>query len=158
MPSDPEGNGRVRPRKSRQYGEFDLLSPYWRLGRIRYIGYSFLYSVSAALTLGILTLALSWLPPSLKDLAQGFTFALVTGVWAYLTVVLTIKRCHDFDINGWFSLLLLLPAGVFAFWLIPGTDGVNRYGRDLPPNTPIEKLLAIVAIACLTGGILFLLT
>ncbi len=151
MPTDSTGSGRVRPAPKRQYGKLDLLSSYWRLGRIRYLGYSFLFSTGALLAIGIATWIASWLPPSASQVFLGFAWVFITGLWIYLIVVLTIKRCHDFDASGWLSLLLLAPFGIFVFWLLPGTDGVNRYGRDLPPNTLAEKLLAFTAIISLVA-------
>ena len=62
-------------------------------------------------------------------------FALVSLVTLYCYLMLSIKRFHDMDKSGWFSLLALVPIvnlAVGLFWLgfIKGTDGANTYGAD----------------------------
>lgn len=52
-----------------------------------------------------------------------------------LAFALYIKRFHDMDKNGWFSLLMLIPLvnlAVGLIWLgfMKGTDGDNQYGPD----------------------------
>jgi len=45
-----------------------------------------------------------------------------------------VRRFHDQDRSGWLALMNLLPyVGpiiVFAFMLVPGTEGDNRFGED----------------------------
>lgn len=140
------------PRKVR-HGKLDIFSTFWRLGRVRYIGYTFGFSVLAVfLSLLVNTLTLV-LPASLSGYLLSFSTVAIYGGLLLITVMLTIKRCHDFDTSGWLSLLLLVPFGMLAFWFIPGTDSANRFGRDLPPNSLVEKLLAAVsAIALLSAS------
>ena len=52
-----------------------------------------------------------------------------------LGFALYIKRFHDMDKSGWFSLLMLIPfinLAVGLFWLgfVKGADGANSYGED----------------------------
>lgn len=51
----------------------------------------------------------------------------------YIIAVTIIKRLHDFDQSGWWSLLLLIPAVntilELALLFIPGTKGDNQYGK-----------------------------
>jgi type IV pilus assembly protein PilA len=69
--------------------------------------------------------------------------------------MLTIQRCHDFDMSGWLSLLVLVPLVNLMFWFIPGTDGPNRYGLPTPPNSA-GVIVAACAVPLLVffGGIL----
>jgi len=58
-------------------------------------------------------------------------------VVVFITVVIymqVIKRCHDIDLSGWFSLFSLIPFVNLFFGLYmtfkKGTDGTNRFGPD----------------------------
>ena len=59
-------------------------------------------------------------------------------------VMLTIQRCHDFDVSGWLSLLLIVPVAPLLFWIIPGTKGANRFGDPTPPNSTGVVVLALI--------------
>lgn len=59
------------------------------------------------------------------------------------SVMLNIRRCHDLDKSGWFSLLLLVPiVGIIvAIYLLlaKGTEGLNHYGPDPLFTAPLLK-------------------
>jgi uncharacterized membrane protein YhaH (DUF805 family) len=50
----------------------------------------------------------------------------------WISFALVIKRLHDYDYNGWWSLLNLIPLVnlIFGLFLLfyPGTKGSNRFG------------------------------
>ena len=55
--------------------------------------------------------------------------------FAVVGFLLSIKRLHDLDKSGWFSLLLLIPIVNFFVGLVwmgffKGTAGENRFGAD----------------------------
>jgi uncharacterized membrane protein YhaH (DUF805 family) len=65
---------------------------------------------------------------------------LALGALLYLAIlipsfVITIKRLHDRDRSGWFTLITAIPL-LGAIWLLietgflPGTRGPNRFGPD----------------------------
>ena len=127
-----------------------VLSTAGRIGRARYIAYGtgfyILFGVLAALT-GFLG-------------AVGGVLMIV--MWIALMVVafmLTIQRCHDFNVTGWLSLLMLVPLANLIFLFIPGTDGPNRFGAPTPPNSvgvlivawlfPVVALIGIIAAVSL---------
>jgi len=60
---------------------------------------------------------------------------------------LIIQRLHDFNLNGWFLLLWLVPIinSIFSLLLvaIPGTRGTNQFGPPGPPNKPTETILGL---------------
>ena len=61
------------------------------------------------------------------------TAAFLIAILLFLPgVVLYIKRSHDRNKSGWFTLLMLLPIISFwpliELWFIKGTDGPNEYG------------------------------
>jgi hypothetical protein len=69
-------------------------------------------------------------------------------------ILLTIQRCHDFNMSGWMSLLLIVPLVPLLFWIIPGTQGANRFGNQPPPNTTGAVVLALILPALFVVGIL----
>ncbi len=98
-----------------------------RIGRARYIAYGMgFYILFGALADG-LSMALG---------AVGAALMMVG--WVALVVIgfmLTIQRCHDFNMSGWLSLLMFVPLANLIFLIIPGTDGPNRFGGPTPPNS-----------------------
>ena len=128
-----------------------LFSVAGRIGRARYIAYGFgLYFVFGAVAgiagaalgdVGVVVLALGWI-------------ALVV-----LGFMLTIQRCHDFNMSGWLALLMLVPLVNLIFLFIPGTDGPNRFGAPTPPNSvgvlvaawamPVIMIIGVVAAIAL---------
>ena len=50
------------------------------------------------------------------------------------SICITVRRLHDLNKSGWFSLVSFIPYVNFIFalyvLLAKGTDGVNKYGRD----------------------------
>lgn len=63
---------------------------------------------------------------------------LFTTIWTLINLLpglsLLVRRLHDTDRSGWWSLILFVPLiGVIVLlvWLCSkGTGGVNRFGRD----------------------------
>ena len=112
-----------------------------RLGRVRYIGYSVGMSLVFYLFIG-LGAALS-AGADLGLLGAAITVAAVIGM-VVVGVMLTIQRCHDFDVSGWLSLLLIVPVAPLVFWILPGTKGDNRFGAPTPPNSTGVVVLALI--------------
>jgi len=67
--------------------------------------------------------------PGLHVLFIAIALAAMIAGWLQ-----TIKRLHDLDKSGWYSLLLLIPFVNFVFGLYilfkKGADGRNQYGDD----------------------------
>ena len=124
-----------------QYGEVKILSSAGRLGRVRYIGYSIgltlLFYLAIAIGAGI------GAAMEMQGIIIAVAAAAVIGM-LIVTVLLTIQRCHDFNMSGWLSLLLIVPLAPLLFWIIPGTQGRNRFGYPPPPNTTGAVVLALI--------------
>lgn len=45
-------------------------------------------------------------------------------------IIITIKRLHDINTSGWYSLFTIIPFVWLIFLFIPGTKGPNRFGDD----------------------------
>ena len=126
-----------------------------RIGRLRYVAYSvFLWFVCVVLS-GILSAILMPISTAAGTLA-GLLPLLAMIVLGFM---LTIQRCHDFNVTGWLSLLMLVPLANLVFLFIPGTDGPNRFGAPTPPNSvgvlivawlfPVVALIGIIAAVSL---------
>ena len=68
-------------------------------------------------------------------------FSLISIVLAFIYMIyIGIKRLHDFDASGWWTLLFFIPFVSFGFsialYVFPGTKGANSYGE-----LPSSKLL-----------------
>lgn len=114
-----------------------------RIGRARYITYSFGLFILIGIVGGLLGMVI------------GDAASLITGVAALaIGFMLTIQRCHDFNTTGWLSLLILVPLANLVFWFIPGTDGPNRYGRPTPPNSVLTLILVWILPIFFIVGIL----
>ncbi|HEX4928456.1 MAG TPA: DUF805 domain-containing protein [Burkholderiales bacterium] len=118
-----------------------------RIGRARYIAYgTALYLLVAAVGTGLGAIAGQWIMA-------------IAGL-AYLIVgfMLTIQRCHDFNASGWLSLVLLVPLVNLIFWIIPGSEGRNRWGAPTPPNGTLTRIVAWLLPAVFVLGIVAAVT
>lgn len=117
-----------------------LFSASGRIGRARYIAYGFgLYLLS--MLAGVVG----------ARLFGEIGAVLATVAWvamAVLGVMLTVQRCHDFNVTGWLALLIVVPLANLVFLFIPGTDGPNRFGAPTPPNS-----VGVLVVAWLIPGI-----
>jgi uncharacterized membrane protein YhaH (DUF805 family) len=137
--------------QAEQYGEVKIWSASGRMGRVRYIGYGVGMTLLMYLVIGLFAgLA------GATDMQFLLMVGMVVGGLGMLVVMilLTIQRCHDFNMSGWMSLLLIVPLVPLLFWIIPGTQGANRFGSPPPPNTTGAVVLALVFPALFVVGIL----
>jgi len=131
-----------------EVGELKMFSPQGRIGRLRYLAYGagagILYNIAiSALTIGLA--------------GSNALFVAIIALFAvmlWFSVITGIKRCHDMDISGWWSLTLIIPIIVFAWIFWPGSRGANRFGAPPPPNTLGVKLLAWIMPVIMIIGIL----
>ena len=115
-----------------------------RIGRARYMA----YGTGFYILFGAIAGALALMGPVGE--------ALTVVAWVALMVIafmLTIQRCHDFNMSGWLALLIVIPLANLIFLIIPGTDGPNRFGAPTPPNTVGVLILAWLLPAVMVIGI-----
>lgn len=134
-----------------QYQEVKLFAVSGRIGRVRYIA----YSVGVSLLFGILISALS-AAFGAAGAGAAVVVVVIAGYIAMFTVMfmLTIQRSHDFDTTGWLSIVVLIPLVNLVFWIIPGTDGENRFGAKTPPNSALAIIGALIVPIIAGVGIL----
>lgn|GEM_PF-128640 len=116
-----------------------------RFGRMSYLGWSLVAMIGTFI--GSFILSFIWTILGLPGLSEGASFSLIGAlpvivvylVDLYFQIIFTIRRLHDRNHSGWFTLLLLIPLinFIFALYLIfaPGNKGDNRFGPVRPTPT-----------------------
>ena len=85
-------------------------------------------AAATGVELGLTALNLLSLPPSLFVMIAGLT--------------LTLRRLHDIDRSGWWTLIPLTIIGIFVliYWFCKrGDEGENRLGADPLGSEPAES-------------------
>lgn len=106
-----------------------------RMGRLHFFLYGLLLGIIAYIPfLATNQYGLIGPLPDLSPIIWVLVAMVILIIW-YCSFVITIKRFHDLNYNGWWSLLLLVPLinivlGILL-WFLPGTKGANRFGN--PP-------------------------
>jgi uncharacterized membrane protein YhaH (DUF805 family) len=114
-----------------------------RIGRVRFISYS--YWISMAIVF-VLSLVFGFLAASNSRLfvLQGLAYLPMLAVM----FIMAIRRLHDLGRAGWWSLLLLVPLMnvLFGLWLMvwPGNKEENEYGLPPGPNTALVIAGAVI--------------
>lgn len=122
--------------KQAAHGDVKIFSARGRIGRVRYLAYSFGFLMAGILALvavmGIIATVVG------TTAAMAVYIAGIIGLMV-VSVLFGIQRLHDLDKSGWLYLVMLIPlVGMFfSFYLIfaPGTKEVNRFGNPPPPNS-----------------------
>jgi len=126
-------------------GDLNIFTAAGRLGRIRYL----MYTMGVGLVGGIIAMMLMMIP--VVGIFLGI--AVYVGLMG-ITILLTIQRCHDFNKNGWLSLLILIPLVSLIFYFWPGTKGENNHGHQPPPNSTAIKIGAFLLLGLFVLSIL----
>lgn len=143
-----------------------------RLGRLRYIAYSWAVMVPIAV-IGILAAIL--IPRMSGGATLGFVLLAAVGIVAiWLGIRLAVLRLHDVNRTGKWILLLILLFGLggatmaptliiictAVFWLgslalmaWPGSGGSNDYGPPCGPNTPLIVIGAVLILILQVVGL-----
>ena len=135
------------------------LSPKGRFGRLSSIGWyvfihlvTFFATIAFSLAIGIVNFSTQSIDNDIVAIftsLSGLGFLVIMLLYVYFLMVISIRRLHDMNRSGWFSVFLFIPVlnvliGLYLL-LGSGTAGINRYG--LPRHTPVwEKILAWLMI------------
>ena len=114
-----------------------------RIGRVRYLAYTFGLSLVLGLVIVVVMGMLAMISVELMMLGFILYIPLLAA-----TLVVAARRLNDLGHTGWLSLLTLVPVLNFFFglWLIfgAGNNGPNQYGLAPSKNTS-----ALVWLACI---------
>jgi len=129
-----------------------------RIGRVRYLAYSFIGMLLVMLAAAILGGVLG-----ASGASEGVSGALVQIVVGSLVLALTLilarRRLNDMGRTGWWGLMLLVPLLNFiaTVWLVfgKGDDGANAYGPPPAPNSRGAIVLACFGPALFIGVVLY---
>jgi len=146
----PQANVTRGDNNVEEYGEVKVFSPAGRLGRLRYIGYTFGLTILIGILIGIASGLVAVADPTAAVVVAGLGYIAIIAV----QFLLTIQRSHDMNMTGWLSLVSLIPLAVLVFWIVPGTPGENDYGKPPPPNSAGVVILACLLPFVMIGGIL----
>ncbi|HIP81770.1 MAG TPA: DUF805 domain-containing protein [Leucothrix mucor] len=138
-----------------RYSKLNIFSTKRRIGRFAYFFYSLM-----------VPFLFFWVMAALAGVAGKFGavgsmaayLLLAIGIVSALVVLiqLTIQRCHDINVSGWFSLLIVIPLAFLLFWLIPGSRGLNKYGDAAKPASTLLKMGATLLIAALVATLTYM--
>ena len=142
------------------YGEIRLFSSQGRIGRLRYMAYSFSIIYGAL----ILAAVLVFVFPNLLDTTgyklDGILVTIGLGVLLcmFIPVLLSIQRLHDIDRSGWFILLFFIPllnaVLMLALIFMPGSAERNQFGAPPPPNGLLVTLFGALPLILMLFGML----
>ena len=103
-----------------------LFIPKGRIKRLEF----FLSNVLLSLFLFVLVTFIQKIANN-NDIFIALFFLFLACLSAYVSIVLTIKRCHDVNLSGWFYFLYFVPLVNFIFILYllfrASVDINNRY-------------------------------
>lgn len=136
-----------------EYGELKVFTIQGRIGRLRYLAWSMSLMIAA---LGLLLVA------SVAFAVSTVLGSILTGILClgllFVSIQICAQRLHDIGWSGWLMLLNLVPiAGnlfSLAMLLMPGNDGMNRFGPPQPPNSRAVKIIAALWLLVPVIGIL----
>ena len=141
--SDPDATGTYVPQ---------LFALRGRIGRVRYLAYSFgLVSLFC-----VALLALAGGVHAATGVAVDWVPALLSLLMLAIGIVMARRRLNDLDRSGWIAALTLLPLANIILWLYlvcaRGTPGPNRHGPAPAGNSRVAVLVAcVVPLLFVTG-------
>ncbi len=134
-----------------EVGELNIWGVNGRIGRMRYVAWSMVYTLALLPVMLVCALAFKispWLGGLLGIVA--LIAAMVIGIQ------ISVKRLHDIGWSGWLLLIALVPLVGSIFQIItfvmPGTKGSNLYGPPPPENSQAVKVLFWIWIALIGAG------
>ena len=136
-----------------EVGELNIWGVNGRIGRMRYVAWSMVYTLALLPVMLICALAFNistWL---------GGLLAVVVFIGAMIVgIQISVKRLHDIGWSGWLLLIALVPLVGSIFQIItfvmPGTKGSNLYGPPPPENSQAVKVIFWIWVAFLVIGVI----
>lgn len=136
------------------YDETNPFSPAGRFGRLSYLSWTMLVCF---LLIGLVLLIAGGISAMQEQaMAGGVLLLVLQGVLLVVVVLFSIRRFHDMNATGWWSVLIVVPLVQFIAGLVllfkGGSMGANNFG---PPRiTRVwEKVLGYIIVGMLILGI-----
>ncbi len=168
--STPESN----LQRNLNNGQNDTSSPFspnGRFGRYSFLAWNFVINIVLMIVVGaVVTIAgattdlLTMTDPNqaLNFYASGIGLAVIAIMLIafVITIIFFIRRLHDINMSGWWSLLSIIPLvniifGIFAL-VKKGTEGANNFGPERATPT-WEKIVGIIALIIIVLYIIVLI-
>lgn len=131
----------------------ELLTVHGRIGRFRYLAYTFLLTIVATIVLGLAAVLLGLISPMLAMLSLILVIPVVA-----VSFIMAKRRFNDFDRSGWWVLLSFVPViGLIVSLVLvfyPGDKGTNDFGLPPEENSTAVKVGAWIVIVLMIGGII----
>ncbi len=134
-----------------------------RLGRIKFLGLTSFWLVISVLGILPVVVAFELADHGIKHpLVVVCNFFIIIGLIIMLSSLinvffLKIRRLNDFNLSGWWLLLVFIPVAnlflLLAIYFAPGTKGQNKFGNQ--SETPTSKdyfLILSMPIMCFVWG------
>jgi uncharacterized membrane protein YhaH (DUF805 family) len=131
-------------------------SPKGRFGRLSYIAWGMLLGFGSFILMALLGGGMAALDPSAVG-AMGPLAMVVQLALLAVMILFAIRRLHDFDASGWWSLLFLVPIANMIFGLVlvfkGGSEGANRFAAPRVTRG-WEKVLGYIGIGVMILGVI----
>lgn len=138
-----------------EVGELNIWGIEGRIGRMRYVAWSMVYTLAMIPVVLICVLVFNmstWL---------GGLLAVVASIGVMIVgIQIIVKRFHDIGWSGWLLLITLIPLLLLIFFIpfigsifqlllcvMPGSQGSNRFGAPPPENSQAVKILFWIGVA-----------
>lgn len=122
--------------------EPSLFSLHGRIGRLRYLAYSFALSLIVMVIGGVFSAIVVGVTQNMGVAMIVLAIAIYIPSFA-LAFIMAKRRLNDLDHSGWMSLLMLIPLAnlILALYMIfaAGTPTTNRFGPR-----PVKNSRAVV--------------
>lgn len=134
-----------------EVGELNIWGVNGRIGRMRYVAWTMVFSLALLPVMLICALAFK------ISTALGGLLGVVALIGAMVVgIQISVKRLHDIGWSGWLLLIALVPIAGSIFQIItfvmPGTKGSNLYGPPPPENSPAVKILFWIWVGLIAVG------
>lgn len=140
-----------------EVGELNIWGVEGRIGRMRYIAWSmvFMFAMLPAMLIGTLAFGIS-------AILGGLIMAVIGVAAIIIGVQISVKRLHDIGWSGWLLFIALIPfvGSIFQLliFVMPGSQGSNRFGAAPPENSQSVKVLFWIWLAFMVISIIGIIT
>jgi uncharacterized membrane protein YhaH (DUF805 family) len=131
-------------------------SPSGRFGRLSYIAWGMLLGIGSTVAMMLVGGGMAAMDPSALG-AMGPLAMVIQLALLGVMILFAIRRLHDFNASGWWSLLFIVPVVNMIFGLVlvfkGGSDGANRFAAPRITRG-WEKVLGYIGIGFMIIGVI----